>query len=165
MQLVTSKNNNCVAASLAMVLGSRCPERVEQDLFCFPREHPFPPPWNHLPMVPNMDLICDWMLTEKSIALTPFTRNPLCSPHPDCPGVSPYNEDPEKVFQAQLNFGIGLLEGVVPKAVGDIGHMCAWDGHAIHDPRGYIYSLNVAEEKFHFTVKRFWLASEIPNAD
>ena len=157
MHLLTSKNNNCVAAAVAMVIGSGSAERVEGDLFCLPSEHPFPVPWEHLPLVPNMDMICDWMLTEHHIALTPFTRNPLCSPHKDCPGVSPYNEDPEWVFEQQLDFGMGLLEGTVPNK---FGHMCACVGQVIYDPRGYIYSLNVAD-KFNFTPVRFWLASKV----
>jgi hypothetical protein len=152
MNLVTARNNDCVAASLAMAFDINAGE-IKSTLFTgLPK--PFPAPWNELPKVPDMNVICNWAWGTKKIALVPFEYNPKCTPHKDCPPV-PVWEDPDGAFAQALSYGEGLLEGVKIKA--ERGHMCAWDGQAIYDPRGCIYSRNVAEAYFDFRIRRFWL--------
>jgi hypothetical protein len=163
MNLVTSNNKDCVAASLSMVTGKKM-EDVKADLF---RDlaKPFPSPWEGCPKVPDMNVVCDWAWTHCRVALMPFEYNPVCTPHEDCPPVPvwPANtratgnpDTPEHVFARCLRFGSGLLEGLVD----GVGHMCAWDQGAevVFDPRGYRYSRNVAMDKFDFEITRFWLA-------
>jgi hypothetical protein len=67
------------------------------------------------------------------------------------------DDDPNEVFEGQLSHGKGVIEGVITSTAK--GHMVAWDGAVIYDPRGYMYSLNVAN-KFDFSPSRFWLAVE-----
>jgi hypothetical protein len=164
MKLIESTNNyDCVAAALAMVLGTDLGE-IERILF-HNLMKPFPEPWDNLPKVPDMNVICEFM-AGVGWALMPFEYNPQCSPHPDCPPVPvyPFREAGnvgghflasfQRVWEKQLSLGPGLIEGTVDET----GHMVAWSGDAIYDPRGCIYSLNVTN-KFDFVPKRFWLAA------
>jgi hypothetical protein len=165
MKLITANQNNCVAASLAMLLGHEI-EYIEIQLFTGLTK-PFPGQWSDLPKVPDMNVICSWMWRTHQIALTPFEYSPLCAPHKDCPAVPVYptttsydpslaSAAPDIAFNAQMAYGPGLIEGNI---VGqEVGHMCAWDGKVIYDPHGYGYPHNVAQEKFGYQVTRFWLA-------
>jgi len=153
MKLQTANDNDCVAASVAMLIGVNH-TTVKEALWPDPPVYPFPEPWQVCPLVPCMDIICDWLYTEHKVALTPFAFDPHVTPHKDCPPVSACDEDPMSLFEGQLAYGPGLIEGVYS----GVGHMCAWDGNVIYDPHGYKYSLNAAG-RFNFTPTRFWLAS------
>jgi len=161
MKLVTQEGaNDCVLAALSMLFDAS-PSRIHQDLFT-DLFFPFPDPWAHLPKVPDMNVICDYALWKQDVALVPFELDPLCSPHKDCPPVPVWprckvaSSEGPRMFEQSLRRGEGLIEGVV---IGkELGHMVAWDGTVILDPRGYCYSLNVAVDKFNFQPRRFWLA-------
>jgi hypothetical protein len=123
---------------------------------------PFPDLWADFSKVPDMNVICDWAW-QRGTALVPFEYAPQCAPHSSCPPVSVYplttsspHETADWQFDKQVAYGPGLFEGIT---IGrEVGHMCAWDGKVIHDPRGYCYSRNVAKEKFGYQITRFWLA-------
>jgi len=149
MRLILSNNHDCVAASLAMVTGIPMSD-IKEDLFT-DLEYPFPPPWDKLPKVPNMDVICDYLWLGFRLGLTPFNNAPFCSPDVACPSF-PVWEDAAAMFQRQLGFGPGLLEGTVAGK----GHMCAWDGTMVFDPRGYAYLPDEADD-LGFDIERFWL--------
>jgi hypothetical protein len=152
MRLIKSDNNDCVAASLAMVFNLYYPD-VQRDLLEIqPLEFPFRRPYDQLPKVVSMEQVCEWA-AFRLFTLIPFPWNPMCSPHPDCPPV-PVWDDPDEMFDQAMRRGPGLLEGLV----GDKGHMVAWDGNVVYDPRGYCYSLNMAQDRFNFVETRFWLA-------
>jgi hypothetical protein len=161
MKLITTNNNDCVAASLAMLIDAPL-GYVKIELFTALTK-PFPGQWSGFLKVPDMNVICDWLWGERYTALTPFEYDPQCTPHRSCPPVSVYprttsrpHETADGAFSKQMDYGPGLIEGTI---IGrEVGHMCAWDGKAIHDPRGYIYSRNVAKEKFGYQISRFWLA-------
>jgi hypothetical protein len=160
MNLVHSFSNDCVAASLAMLFGCDI-EAIKHELFSN-LMHPFPAPWDCLPKVPDMNVICDWAWGHRRTALVPFEYDPYCSPDVNCPTVPVWPISPNKpgsaefAFSRALGYGSGLLEGVVVD--GERGHMCAWDGNVVYDPRGYIYSRNIALDKFDYRIRRFWLA-------
>jgi hypothetical protein len=118
-------------------------------------QYPFPQPWSRLPKVASMEEICDWVYFVLGIGLVPFPRNPGCSPAEMCP-MQPVYKDGEAKFLDQLSYGAGLLEGVVEH---DRGHMCAWDGEKVYDPRGPLYSFENAGD-FDFAATRFWLKVE-----
>jgi hypothetical protein len=133
---------------------------VKDQLF-FGLSKPFPEPWSHLPKVPDMNVVCHWAWDRRT-ALVPFEYNPQCTPHEDCPPVPVYptrsdiyGKTPDWAFITQMSFGPGLIEGITED---EAGHMCAWDGSIIYDPRGYCYSRNVAKERFGYQITRFWLA-------
>jgi hypothetical protein len=152
MRLIKSDHNDCLAAAVAMVFNLHYPD-VQNDLQLLqPLEYPFRKPWAGLPKVVSMEQVCEWA-AERRCTLMPFPWNPMCSPHPDCPPV-PVWDDPDAAFDQAMRRGPGLLEGLV----GEKGHMTAWDGNVVYDPRGYCYSLNVALDKFGFIPTRFWLA-------
>lgn len=160
MKLVRSdKPYGCMAASLSMVLDINigC---IEANLFsCL--EYPFPGKWAHFPKVPDMNVICDWAWQIQRVGFVPFEKNPMCYPHIDCPAVPVWpfklcGGSAKEAWNRALSFGTGLLEGLRPSR--DLAHMCAWDGNVVYDPRGYAYSINVAEDKFDFEPVRFWLA-------
>jgi hypothetical protein len=162
MRLKTADNvNGCVAASLAMVLDMST-HMIERDLF-LNLETPFSGEWSECPKVPDMNVIVHWAWDCHRIGFVPFEYNPQCSPHPACPEVPvwPHNAaidmSADTAFDRALGFGPGLLEGDI-KYPGEhtVGHMCAWDGNVIYDPKGYVYSRNVSE-KFGFVPLRFWL--------
>ena len=163
MRLQGANQNDCVAASLAMLLGVSM-DYIKGRLFVA-LTRPFPNPWAEFPKVPDMNVICDWLWEKHKVALTPFEYDPQCSPHKDCPPVSVYPQtcgslhvDADWAFDKQTAYGPGLFEGsIVGK---EIGHMCAWDGQTIFDPRGYCYSRNVAQTKFNYQITRFWLATK-----
>jgi len=153
MRLQLSTDKACVPASLGMVLDIN--QRViKEDLMPNPPVYPFPAPWDKCPLVPSMDKVCDWCWDERKVALIPFVYDPQCTPHVNCPPQPVWQKDPMRVFERQLAYGPGLLEGTVE----GVGHMCAWDGQTIFDPRGYTYSRNVASSKFDYLIARFWLA-------
>lgn len=161
MKIVTSpKPYSCVACSLSMLLDIDL-HIIERELFTF-LDAPFPEPWDHLPKVPDMNVICDWVWQTQKVALMPFQRNPMCSPHSDCPSVPSWplrktqDDSAEKAWGRALSYGDGLLEGVCPSK--GLGHMCTWKGGIILDPRGFAYSENIAETKFDFTPEWLWLA-------
>jgi hypothetical protein len=111
-----------------------------------------------MPKVPSMEELVAWAYRKQRTGLVPFPFHPHCSPHPNCPGVPVWpDDDPNEVFEGQLSHGKGVIEGVITSTAK--GHMVAWDGAVIYDPRGYMYSLNVAN-KFDFSPSRFWLAVE-----
>ena len=162
MILITAVEYKCVAASLAMLIGTDI-GHVEKRLFTgLPK--PFSGQWADLPKVPDMNVICGWLWETHEIALIPFEYNPQCTPHKDCPPVSvyprtancPYPTGHDQ-FRIQMDYGPGLIEGNIT-AGREVGHMCAWDGKVIHDPRGYCYSYHIAQVKFGYQITRFWLA-------
>ena len=140
--------HDCAAASLAMVTGLDIQD-VKSQLFD-DLVYPFDPPWDKHPKVPTMDEICEWAWVEQGIALVPFNYNPGCSCGPGCNEV-PVWGDADRAFRRQLALGRGLLEGTTSNG----GHMCAWDGEQILDPRGYKYQLG---SEINFKPIRFWLA-------
>ena len=157
MRLEIAGDNDCTAASLAMLF-NMASGYIKKELFPPLPQYPFPKPWDDLPMVPSMEMVCDWAWRKQRIALVPFPYHPHCSPHPDCPSIPVWpNDDPDEIFTEQLAYGRGVIEGAVEP---ELGHIVAWDGKVIYDPRGYIYSLNVAD-KFNFKPTRFWLAVEV----
>lgn len=159
MRLIKQEKNGCVYAAVGMLI-KKTPDEVFNiiDAPMGPKErHPFPEPWSHLPFVPTMDVIVDRLIKREGIALVQFKKNPTAAPHPDCPPYdvwAPYKR--HDVFNSQLKYGRGLIEGTV----GEVGHMVAWDGSVVFDPRGYCYSMNVAD-RFNFTPLCFWLAVTI----
>lgn len=156
MKLIRCGESGCVVASVAMLVGRELAWVEGFPMFnpiCY--RYPFPQPWARLPKVASMEEICDWAYQTLRVGLIPFPRNPGCSPAGECP-MQPVYKDGEEVFLNQLSYGAGLLEGVVEH---DRGHMCAWDGEKVHDPRGYIYSFENADG-FNFTATRFWLKVE-----
>jgi hypothetical protein len=153
MHLIRQGDAGCVAASIAMVFDMPL-EVVEYHYLFNPccRSFPFPSPWHRSPMVASMDEVCDWAHNNFKVGLVPFPRNPGCSPAEECPAV-PVWPDGEGKFLVHLSYGIGLLEGHVEHMR---GHMCAWDGEKVYDPRGHTYSFANASD-FDFTATRFWL--------
>jgi hypothetical protein len=160
MKLITTTNNDCVAASLAMLFDVDL-GYIETLLFTALTK-PFSGQWSGFPKVPDMNIICDWAC-QRGTALVPFEYDPQCTPHKSCPPVSVYpqttrcpHETADAAFDKQMEYGPGLIEGTI---IGrEVGHMCAWDGKVIYDPRGYCYTRNVAKEKFGYQITRFWLA-------
>jgi len=155
MKLIRSESNGCVAASVAMLF-----DWDLKALAAFPQfdtkrcTYPFPYPWDKLPKVSSMVEICEWAFRFAGCGLTPFPRNPVCTPDEDCSPVPVY-ENGEPQFLTHLAFGAGLLEGSVEGR----GHMCAWDGLRVWDPRGHIYQIEDAPE-YTFKPARFWLKVE-----
>lgn len=164
MKLIRGNKYDCVACSLAMVMEGPTREHIAAMLFSSRAATPFPEPWDKLPKVPDMNFVCDWAWHDYKVAFVPFERNPVCSPAPECPsvpvwpmeGTKDHTTTPEQAFRRQLSYGTGLLEGTRPSR--GLGHMCAWDGQAIYDPRGHVYLLEDALEHFDFVPLRFWLA-------
>lgn len=155
VRLINATDNDCLVASLAMVLDLDI-EDVKSDVIPDPLEYPFPPPWNDLPLVPDMNVVADWLFTTKGSAITPFEHAPYCTPDINCPTVSVYNEDAGRVFEQQLSYGPGMIECWF----NGNGHMVAWDGERIYDPHGYIYNLSDTE-CYGTTPHRFWLFSKV----
>jgi len=164
MKLIVSNNNNCVAASLAMLIDVDI-NHIQDKLFT-DLTKPFPGQWSAFPKVPDMNVICGWLWWDYKVALVPFEYDPQCAPHKDCPPTSvyptttrcpyPIADVADVAFNEQVAYGPGLIEGTI---IGrEVGHMCAWDGQVIYDPRGYCYSRNVAQGRFHYQITRFWLA-------
>jgi hypothetical protein len=154
--------DDCVAAALAMVFDASY-DRVSRDLFS-DMMYPFPEPWADLPKVPDMNVICDYAIGEWFTALVPCELDPVCSPHIDCPPVKVWprsksgGQGGELQFEWALRRGPGLIEGSLVGTGKQLGHMVAWNGQVVYDPRGYCYSMNVAVDKFNFQPRRFWLA-------
>ena len=154
MNLVIGTNGQCLLASVAMLIGESL-EATRQILIGhldWPDKHPFEGEWEDYPRVPSMHEVVDALWRFKRLGLVPFEYNPSCAPHIDCPSIDVWQR-PREQFLNQLDFGSGLIEGVVD----DRGHMVAWDGQVVLDPRGYCYSLNVSD-KFDFQPTRYWLA-------
>jgi hypothetical protein len=147
MDLITSER--CSAASISMLTG-RPLDYILADLFG-DLEYPFPEPWQGMAKVPSMDEICQWMWDMRGEGLMPFNRDPVCSPHPKCPMV-PVWRDGEAQWLRHLGYGPGLLEGVSANG----GHMCAWDGEQVFDPRGSVYPW-ADRLTCGFEAERFWL--------
>jgi len=156
MRLIKSNKNNCVYASVAMLLGVSLDKAYEllHNKDAKIGEKPFTGIYKDFEVVPDMAVICDSLWSKKRIGLTPFYFDPTCSPHPNCQPISTW-KNPKASFKLQLGFGSGLLEGKTEKC----GHMCAWDGQVIFDPRGHIYSYDLAEI-MNFEINRFWLKVE-----
>ncbi len=153
MNLIQSSKNQCVAASVGMLFEWKLEELAGFQLFDITRhQYPFPRPWSHLPKVASMEEICGWAFSIVGCGLVPFPRNPTCAPSADCP-PQPVFKDGEGVFRSHLSFGAGLLEGLIK----DRGHMCAWDGLKVYDPRNHIYQIEDADD-YDFTPSRFWLS-------
>lgn len=153
MRLIEQETDGCVYASLAMVLN----EKLEAAYHCYKhwnydRNYPFTGEWEKVPRVPSMEEICDISWRHFKMALIPFPLDPVATPHEDCKPIHVWDQ-PWKKFTSQLSFGKGLIEGLHDGR----GHMVAWDGSIVYDPRGYCYSINVAD-RFNFEPKRFWLA-------
>lgn len=157
MRLHKQETNGCTYAALAMVLNLQ-PEAVYAIFrhWNYKDNHPFTGEWENVPRVPSMEEICDLALRHCKTAFVPFPFDPIAFPHEDCKPIHVWDE-PQKKFEGQLGFGRGLIEGLLSNGR---GHMVAWDGHVVYDPRGYCYSINVAD-KFNFTPRRFWLAVPI----
>ncbi len=162
MYLIKQEKNGCVYASLAMVLNEKL-ETITRHFNTWGYEqgqmYPFLGEWETLPRVPSMHEICEVAMFHYDTGFVPFQRDPEVAPHPDCPPIRVWEHiqnrsvDAEGMFRAQLSRGPGLIEGFKD----DTGHMVAWDGSIIYDPRGYCYSPNVAD-RFDFEPRRFWLA-------
>ena len=151
MILINAPEYGCTVASLAMALELPM-DTVWRELFTN-LEYPFETPWERYPKVPSSNEICDWAWTKHGVGLVLFERNPICSPHKDCKPV-PVWYNGESKFQTHLIYGAGLLEGLVD----GVGHMTAWSGALVFDPRGYIYPFNGASA-FRFDIRRFWLCT------
>lgn len=153
MRLIKQAKDGCVYASLAMVLGETL-EGVYHNFQPWKLEdkYPFPSPWDELPRVPSMHEICEIAIRHYLMAFVPFEYDPEVTPHPDCPAIKVW-DNAREVFNLQLRRGKGLIEGLKDNK----GHMVAWNGTVVYDPRGYMYSLNVSD-KFYFEPRRFWLA-------
>ena len=154
MNLIRSSKNQCVAASVGMLFEWKLEALADFPLFditCY--QYPFPHPWSHLPKVASMVEICEWAITVTGCGLVPFPRNPTCVPSAKCPST-PVFKDGEASFLTHLSYGAGLLEGIV-----SVGHMCAWDGLKVYDPRGYTYQIEDAPA-YDFAPSRFWLKVE-----
>jgi hypothetical protein len=128
-------------------------EEILNDLYGELR-YPFPYPWEEYPLVPDMNVVVDYVLNKHHAALVPFERNPVCTPSADCPGV-PVWEDGEAKFRDQLRYGPGLLEC---ERRDGFGHMCAWDGLNVYDPEGYKYWFE-ALAPYGLEARRFWLCT------
>jgi hypothetical protein len=154
--------DDCVAAALAMVFDVSL-GYIKAELFT-DLMFPFPEPWDKLPKVPDMNVICDYAMGQQGVALVPFELDPLCSPHVDCKPVPVWPRSKTATargpwkFEIALRKGPGLIEGTLTRNGNQLGHMVAWDGTVIYDPRGYCYSTNVAMPRFNFQPRRFWLA-------
>jgi hypothetical protein len=148
VRLIKGKENECVYTSLAMLLNVDVDVIKRRFTLKLEDTYPFEFPFEQLPRVPCMEEVCLEVVRRDS-SLTPFPRVVEATPHPDCPPIKVWGD--EKFFDI-LCKGPGLIEGMVK----DRGHMVAWDGHVVYDPRGYCYSINVAD-KFDFDPKRFWL--------
>lgn len=154
MQLITSRNNDCVAASIAMLLDLTLEEIKSNYLFGGDYlTYPFPYPWEELPKVPSMVEVCEMLWGNLKIGLVPFPFNPYCKPHHDCGAVRVYL-DSQEALHRQMRYGPGLLEGMVTTTAK--GHMCAWDGENIFDPRGREYPLD-RQKLNRFQINQFWL--------
>lgn len=154
MKLIRSGKNQCVAASVGMLFEWKLEELADFPLFDIHSHlYPFPHPWADLPKVASMEQICEWAFLVARCGLVPFPKNPTCTPSADCP-PQPVFKYGEQVFRTQLGFGAGLLEGLIK---GSRGHMCAWDGLKVYDPRGYTYQIEEAND-YSFTPTRFWLS-------
>lgn len=153
MRLVKQEKNGCVYAALSMVLNERL-DTIYANFkhWDYKDNYPFTGEWSMVPRVPSMEEICDIAIRHFKTAFVPFPIDPLATPHEDCKPIHVW-QYPQKKFTSQLSFGRGLLEGMVVES----GHMVAWDGSVIFDPRGYCYSINVAD-RFDFQPRRFWLA-------
>jgi len=154
MKLKLQETNGCVYASLAMVLNLE-PAAVYSIFkhWKFEENLPFEGEWKDVPRVPSMEEICDLAFRHCHTAFVPFPLDPKASPHESCKPVSVWKE-PQAKFLGQLAWGRGLIEGI--NTTNGRGHMVAWDGNVVYDPRGYCYSMNVAD-KFNFEPRRFWL--------
>lgn len=154
MILITAdENKTCVAASLAMVL--ELPYwGVMDDLFT-KLDYPFDHPYDHLPKVPDMNVVVDWAFRKHHTAMVPFEKNPVCTPHFACNPVPVwYNGDSK--FRDQLRYGRGVIEC---RLLSDgLGHMVAWDGKVVMDPDGYVYSYEKMNE-YGLEATRFWLCT------
>lgn len=115
-------------------------------------EQPFPRPYEDFKVVPDKAVIFDLLWDRQRVALVSFECDPKCSPHENCPPISSWKKPREK-FLCQLGYGSGLLVGRTEAC----GHMCAWNGQAVYDPRGFIYSFNLAVT-MGFYPDEFWLA-------
>lgn len=153
MRLVKAENNGCVYASVAMLTNNHLNWAYDSLYTCGAKigQKPFIGIYKDFEVVPDMAVICDVLWRKKRTGLVPFEFDPKCAPNANCPPISTW-ENPTKVFMQQLGYGPGLLEGKTKVC----GHMCAWDGQVIYDPRGFIYSFNLAAT-MGFEPKRFWL--------
>lgn len=149
MRLIFGAEKGCVIASVAMLTDLTYGE-VKEELMPH-ADYPFSSPWDSYPKVPSTDEVCDWLWKKFGRSLTPFNRDPGCSPDRECPPV-PVWENGEKKWREQLKYGSGLLEGTSSR----MGHMCAWDGVKVFDPKGYIYAWEDSSE-YKFNATRFWL--------
>lgn len=155
MKLELSGDYTCVHASLAMVC--RLPTwEVAKGL---PLYFPFPPPYEGVPAGHSMVEVCRWLWADQGMMAMPFDRDPTVAICPGTPSV-PVWGDGEKMWRQHLGYGEGLLEGRTERLSGGeqlyTGHMCAWDGKQILDPRGYKYELSAADD-MGFYPERFWL--------
>lgn len=148
MKLVKAEEKyGCVVASVAMLRGE---SYWDTRKMLPPWTYPFEGLYASCPKVPAMEELVD-IFFNWGYHLVPFFRDPYCSPEPHCNPV-PVWPDGETKFQQQLLYGRGLLVG----HCGKTGHMAAWDGHLVYDPRGMVYSL---ENQHCFDVEVFWLCT------
>lgn len=152
MKLITSGKDRCVAASISMLLDVPI-EVILEDLFSN-LEKPFKGKWADKEKVPSIHEIVAYCLVTHNVALVPFEYDPQCTPCVHGHDPVPVYKHGSDVFDLQLRFGAGLIEGRTEK----YGHMVAWDGLRIYDPRGYRYH-SFEGSAFGFTMDRFWLAS------
>lgn len=164
--MIEQKKDGCVYASLAMVLGEKL-ETIEHNFKCWSNNFPFSGEWEKVPRVPGMHEICEVAIRHFKTAFVPFEYDPEVTPHEDCKPIKVWGDRPERVINAldaremfllQLSRGPGLIEGV--NTGNGRGHMVAWNGQVVFDPRDYCYSINVTD-KFYFNPLRFWLAVSI----
>jgi hypothetical protein len=153
MRLVIDyEGGNCLLASLAMLFDLSWDE-VEKDLFSN-LEYPFQPPWDSCAKVPDMNVVVDWALHKHNRSLVPFEYDPVCTPHQDCTPVKVWKDGHEK-FLKVLNYWTGLIEC---ETYAGKGHMVAWDGSHVYDPR-VVVRYRFEELIKGFIPRRFWICT------
>jgi hypothetical protein len=154
MQLITSRINECVAASVAMLFDLTLEEVKSYHLFSEAYlTYPFTYPWHKVPKVPSMEEVCEWAYTNFQVGLVPFPYDPGCQLHA-CGETVPVYPNSQEALDRQMKLGSGMLEGRATDT--SRGHMCAWDGGKILDPKGYVY-LPEARAYNRFQIHQFWL--------
>lgn len=142
------KGGLCSAASVAMLLNEEYNSIYK--LFQYEDKYPFPSPNDKLERVPSMEELCCIIWKKYKVGFMPFPKSLYCYPAPDSEPYFVWDGDDN--FRSFLDFGEGLLEGVSTNC----GHLCAWDGKEIYDPRGDVYKYEHAS-LFDFESTRFWL--------
>lgn len=154
MKLITTKNSwSCMAAAAAMVTDTSV-EHIAHMLGHDGSDHPWPHPYEHLHRGFHIHEIIDLLWIQFQQSMTPFVREPMCTPHMKCPEVparSPYSADSSVRFIKALVHNQGIITGMI----GELGHAVAWDGKEVFDPRGYRYYYHACDT-YRFVPDVFW---------